>query len=84
LFSTQDRLKPVWSRHGGLSYQNGRLRVTSTPLAGVADKRRQDAESAVSIERAEGMDARSERPERGVLVTRSQLGRVEAYRAIQA
>jgi len=60
--------------------------VTRTPLAGVADKRRQDAESAVSIERAEGMRApirvsglvvRSERPESGVQVTRSRFGRIE-------
>jgi len=55
--------------------------VTRTPLAGVADKRRQDAESEVSIERAEGRDARSERPESGVRVTRSRVGRVKPWQA---
>jgi len=47
--------------------------VTRTLLAGVGGKRRQDAESAAAIERAQGRDARSERPASGVRVTRSRV-----------
>ena len=54
------------------------LGVAHAPRAGVGGKRRQDAESAAAIERAKGMDARSERPASGVRVARSRIGRVDA------
>ncbi len=48
--------------------------MTRTPLAGVGGKRRQDAESAAAIERAKGMDARSERPATGYGSPEAGLG----------
>ena len=50
------------------------------PGAGVAGKRRQDAESAASIERAEAMDGRSERPGDGDRQSRACLTHDEATR----
>jgi hypothetical protein len=58
-----------------------RLRAIRAPGAGVADKRRQDAESAVSIERAKGMDARSERPATGYGSPEAGLGELTSQRA---
>jgi len=47
--------------------------------AGVGDKRRQDAESAVTSERAKGMDARSERPAMGYGSPEAGLGALTEF-----